>query len=109
VDGIDLSLLYESIMPMKQLQGEDGSWDPDVMLEVLKQEMQEEQDRRVRLLEKNYLSIYVRHKYRHTHTQTHTHLSFENNIIYHKCFAQLLGALQVLDPLKPDTLLPVRR
>ena len=48
MDGIDLSLLYESIMPMKQLQGEDGSWDPDVMLEVLKQEMQEEQDRRVR-------------------------------------------------------------
>jgi hypothetical protein len=52
VDGIDLSLLYESIMPMKQLQGEDGSWDPDIMLEVLKQEMQEEQDRRVRLRQK---------------------------------------------------------
>ena len=52
MDGIDLSLLYESIMPMKQLQGEDGSWDPDIMLEVLKQEMQEEQDRRVRLRQK---------------------------------------------------------
>jgi len=47
VDGIDLSMLYESIMPMKQLQGEDGSWEPDVMLEVLKQEMQAEADRRV--------------------------------------------------------------
>jgi len=47
VDGIDLSMLYESIMPMKQLQGEDGSWEPDIMLEVLKQEMQAEADRRV--------------------------------------------------------------
>jgi hypothetical protein len=47
VDGIDLSMLYESIMPMKQLQGEVENWDPDVMLEVLKQEMQEEKDRRV--------------------------------------------------------------
>ena len=42
-------MLYECIMPMRQLQGEDGSWEPDVMLEVLKQEMQEERDRRVRV------------------------------------------------------------
>jgi hypothetical protein len=69
VDGIDLSLLYESIMPMKQLQGEDGSWDPDVMLEVLKQEMQEEQDRRVRLRQKNNLYLYGTNT--HTHTNTH--------------------------------------
>ena len=50
VDGIDLSMLYESIMPMKLLQGEDGSWEPDIMLEVLKQDMQAEADRKVPLV-----------------------------------------------------------
>mmetsp|Transcript_1048 Transcript_1048/g.2037 ORF Transcript_1048/g.2037 Transcript_1048/m.2037 type:complete len:198 (+) Transcript_1048:150-743(+) len=46
VEGIDLSLLYESILPQKQLVEEDESWDPDTMLNLLKQAMQDEEDKR---------------------------------------------------------------
>mmetsp|Transcript_57516 Transcript_57516/g.136828 ORF Transcript_57516/g.136828 Transcript_57516/m.136828 type:complete len:184 (-) Transcript_57516:983-1534(-) len=45
-DGIDLSLLYEAILPKKQLQVDLGSWDPDQMLNNIKQTMQEEEDKK---------------------------------------------------------------
>ena len=47
VDGIYLSLLYEVILPKKQLQVDMGSWDPDAMLNDIKQTMQEEEDKLV--------------------------------------------------------------
>lgn len=47
VNGIDLSLLYERLLPLKQLRVKEGNWNPDVMLNNLKQEMQEEADKKV--------------------------------------------------------------
>uniref|UniRef100_A0A7S0HTG7 Intraflagellar transport protein 43 homolog n=1 Tax=Hanusia phi TaxID=3032 RepID=A0A7S0HTG7_9CRYP len=46
VNGIDLSLLYEQLLPMKQLQVKHENWNPDEMLNTLKQEMQEEADKK---------------------------------------------------------------
>ncbi len=48
MEGIDLSLLYESILPHKQLVEDEDTWDPDTMLNLLKQAMQDEEDKRVR-------------------------------------------------------------
>ena len=47
VDGIDLGLLYECLLPQKHLLLDEGSWDPDTMFNQLKQSMQEESDARV--------------------------------------------------------------
>mmetsp|Transcript_30814 Transcript_30814/g.74015 ORF Transcript_30814/g.74015 Transcript_30814/m.74015 type:complete len:208 (-) Transcript_30814:18-641(-) len=47
VEGIDLSLLFEAILPQKQLIEDDDDWDPDTMLNQLKQAMQDEEDKRV--------------------------------------------------------------
>lgn len=46
VEGIDLSLLFEAILPQKQLIEDDDDWDPDTMLNQLKQAMQDEEDKR---------------------------------------------------------------
>ncbi len=47
MDGIDLGLLYECLLPQKHLLSDEGSWDPDTMFNQLKQSMQEESDARV--------------------------------------------------------------
>eukprot|EP00285_Hemiselmis_virescens_P006778 CAMPEP_0173386476 /NCGR_PEP_ID=MMETSP1356-20130122/9073_1 /TAXON_ID=77927 ORGANISM="Hemiselmis virescens, Strain PCC157" /NCGR_SAMPLE_ID=MMETSP1356 /ASSEMBLY_ACC=CAM_ASM_000847 /LENGTH=124 /DNA_ID=CAMNT_0014342721 /DNA_START=79 /DNA_END=453 /DNA_ORIENTATION=- len=44
VDGLDLSLLYEFLLPKKSLVADDESWDADQMLNKLKQSLQEELD-----------------------------------------------------------------
>uniref|UniRef100_A0A7S1DFL6 Intraflagellar transport protein 43 n=2 Tax=Hemiselmis andersenii TaxID=464988 RepID=A0A7S1DFL6_HEMAN len=44
VDGLDLSLLYEFLLPKKSLVADDEPWDADTMLNRLKQSMQQEED-----------------------------------------------------------------
>ncbi len=56
MDGIDLGLLYECLLPQKHLLSDEGSWDPDTMFNQLKQSMQEESDARVSSLSTNTVS-----------------------------------------------------